>query len=91
MNVLILGANGFIGSFLCEKILAETDWTVTALDPGDSNLGACLGNPRFSFRKDTMGNSWDWIDREVEAADAVVPLAGIARPAVYIENPLLIF
>ena len=32
MNILILGANGFIGSHLSEAILAKTDWQIYAMD-----------------------------------------------------------
>ncbi|MEA3507343.1 MAG: NAD-dependent epimerase/dehydratase family protein, partial [Synergistota bacterium] len=32
MKILVLGANGFIGSHLCEHILKQTDWRITAFD-----------------------------------------------------------
>lgn len=91
MNVLILGVNGFIGSHLAERILRTTDWEIAALDPFDHHLENCLENPRFHFRKNSMEASWDWIADRIQEADVVVPLAGIAQPALYIKNPLLIF
>jgi nucleoside-diphosphate-sugar epimerase len=91
VKILILGVNGFIGSFLAERILRETDWEVTGLDPSDYNLSECRDRPRFSFRRATMADSWDWIDERVASSDLVVPLAGIAKPAVYMKDPLLIY
>ena len=32
MKILILGANGFIGSHLSEAIFAKTDWHIDAMD-----------------------------------------------------------
>jgi nucleoside-diphosphate-sugar epimerase len=49
MNILILGANGFIGSHLSETILANTDWHIHAMDLADDKLAACLHHERFHF------------------------------------------
>ncbi len=87
-KVLILGANGFIGSHLCEKILEHTDWEICALDVGSHNLSGVLESPRVEFVESPMGSAWDWIRDRAREAFAVVPLAGIARPARYIEDPL---
>ena len=38
MNILILGANGFIGSNLSEAILAKTDWHIYAMDMAQDKL-----------------------------------------------------
>ena len=51
MKILILGANGFIGSHLCERLLDHTGWEITAFDINDFNLGKCWGRDRFSFRE----------------------------------------
>jgi nucleoside-diphosphate-sugar epimerase len=91
LRIFVLGVNGFIGSFLAERILRETDWDLIGLDPSDHNLGGCLPNPRFTLIRSTMIESWDRIDREIDAADAVVPLAGIAKPAVYMKDPMLVY
>ena len=49
LKVLILGANGFIGSSLTRAILKQKDWEVYGMDVGDHKLGHCLGHPRFKF------------------------------------------
>jgi nucleoside-diphosphate-sugar epimerase len=91
MNVVILGANGFIGSHLSERILAETDWTVSALDLHAHHLEHCLADPRFSFRKGDLLAESAWIEDRIRAADVVLPLVGIAQPAYYVKNPLYVF
>src|SRR5690349_13483156 len=42
MNVLILGANGFIGSHLSEAILSQTYWHLYAMDLTQDKLSDCL-------------------------------------------------
>jgi len=91
MQILILGANGFIGSHLCEHILKKTDWLITAFDINDYNLDDCLGVDRFSFKKGDFYTEDDWIDSKVQACDVVLPLVGIAKPAYYITNPVMTF
>ncbi len=91
MKILILGANGFIGSHLCEHLLDRTDWEITAFDIKDFNLGKCLGRERFSLRKGDFYTDDEWIEGEVMKSDAVLPLVGIAKPAFYITNPVMTF
>lgn len=91
MNILILGANGFIGSHLSEKILAETDWHVMALDLNDTNLQGCLAESRFDFHRADMTREKALVKSLMEKADVVLPLAAIATPATYVEDPLRVF
>lgn len=89
MNILILGANGFIGSHLIERILEKTDWTVTAFDLRGDNLQG-LGD-RVSVKLGDLYDQDDWIEEQIGLCDVVLPLAGIAKPAYYITNPLMTF
>ncbi|HPD97376.1 MAG TPA: bifunctional UDP-4-keto-pentose/UDP-xylose synthase [Synergistales bacterium] len=91
MNILILGANGFIGSHLCEHLLKNTEWTIQGFDIKDFNLGNCLGKDNFSFRKGDFYADDEWIEEAVNSCDAVLPLVGIAKPAFYITNPVMTF
>ena len=54
MDVLILGANGFIGSHLTARILADTDWNVFALDLGSDRLTQWIDSPRVRFLELTL-------------------------------------
>ena len=91
MNILIIGANGFIGSHLSEVILAETDWTVTAMDLRNDNLSACLGHTRFHFHQGDMTQEKVTLARLIQESDVVLPLAAIATPATYVQDPLRVF
>lgn len=91
MKILILGANGFIGSTLIDRIMEETNWHVTGLDLHDDNLDKSLGNDRFTFTKGDIYNHVDWIEEQVKAADVVMPLVAIANPAIYVSEPLRVF
>ena len=91
LKVLILGANGFIGSSLTHAILKQKDWEVYGMDVGDHKLGHCLGNPRFKFVEGDITISREWIEYHVKKCDAVLPLVAIANPAQYVKDPLRVF
>ena len=40
LKIMILGANGFIGSALTDAILRQRDWEVYGIDLSDNKLGA---------------------------------------------------
>jgi len=61
LKVLILGANGFIGSALTEAVLAKTDWEVFGMDVADNKLDAVLGKPRFKFVEGDITINKEWI------------------------------
>src|SRR4051812_9470799 len=91
MNVLILGANGFIGSNLSDAILAQTDWQIYAMDMEKDKLAGCIGNPRFHFFQGDMTVDQEWVSSHLQMSDVVLPLVAIATPAVYVQNPLRVF
>lgn len=90
-KVLILGANGFIGSHLTEKLLATTDYQVVGLDLDCNKLGDSIGNPRFDFKQADMLNSQRWIEEKIQQCDTILPLVAIATPATYVQDPLRVF
>jgi nucleoside-diphosphate-sugar epimerase len=92
MRLLILGANGFIGSNLVRAILAHhPDWRITALDLGTDKLGEMAQHPSVTFKQADMRTSRDWITEQVGKADVVLPLVAIATPATYVSDPLSVF
>jgi len=91
MNILLLGANGFIGSNLSPYILKNYDWGIYAMDLHSDKLAACLDNKRFHFTQGDITASKDWIEAHIEKCDAVLPLVAIANPAIYVKNPLAVF
>ena len=91
LKVLILGANGFIGSSLTHAILRQKDWEVYGMDVGDHKLGNCLDNPRFKFVEGDITISQEWIEYHVKKCDAVLQLVANANPAQYVKDPLRVF
>lgn len=91
MNVLILGANGFIGSHLSETILAKTDWQIHALDLTKDKLNNCVGHERFALTIGDMTKDKAWISEKIQQCDVVLPLVAVATPALYVQDPLRVF
>lgn len=94
MKVLILGANGFIGSTLVERILTNQKaypWTIYACDLVDHHLTSFHDHPSFHFSKVDMTKDHDWVKEHIEKCDVVLPLVAIANPSIYVNNPLKIF
>ena len=91
LKVLILGVNGFIGSSLTERILADTDWHVYGMDIGDDKVSSMLDHPRFHFVEGDITISREWIEYHVKKCDVVLPLVAIANPTVYVNDPLRVF
>ena len=88
MRVLILGGGGFIGSALTRRILAETDWSVRAVDLSSHRLEDLRGQARLEFLAADITRDQPLIDRLIGEADVVLPLAATALPANYVRDPL---
>ncbi len=91
LKVLILGANGFIGSSLTETILKQKDWEVYGMDVGNHKLTALLDHERFTFVEGDITINREWIEYHVKKCDVVIPLVAIANPAQYVQHPLRVF
>jgi nucleoside-diphosphate-sugar epimerase len=91
LRVLILGANGFIGSSLTRAILTQKDWEVYGMDIGSHKLTNSLGDPRFKFVEGDITINREWIEYHVKKCDAVIPLVAIANPIQYVKDPLRVF
>jgi nucleoside-diphosphate-sugar epimerase len=91
MKILILGANGFIGSNLSAYILAHTDWEIIGMDLHTDKLAACLGHKRFHFTQGDITAHAEWIETQLQACDVILPLVAIANPATYVKKPLAVF
>jgi nucleoside-diphosphate-sugar epimerase len=90
-KILILGANGFIGSSLSESILKNTSWEIYAMDMAQDNLGECLNHERFHFMEGDITIHREWVAYHVKKCDVIVPLVAIANPALYVQKPLKVF
>ena len=91
MKILVTGVNGFIGTHFLEKALSSTDWQIQGFDIAEDNLAPFKGNPRFSFYRGDIFKENEWLESQVKEADTVLPLAGIAKPAYYLQKPVWTF
>ncbi|MDR1375809.1 MAG: bifunctional UDP-4-keto-pentose/UDP-xylose synthase [Holosporaceae bacterium] len=92
MNILIIGAGGFIGSHLSEEIIRNhDDWNIVALDIASSKIEHLLNHKRFNFIKADILKDLDVVEEQLKSCDLVFPLAAIANPSMYVQDPLKIF
>lgn len=91
MKILILGANGFMGSHLCEAILKETDWFIYAMDLSQDKLQHILNHKKFYFQLGDMRTEKNWVSTQIKNCDVILPLAAIATPMAYVQDPLRVF
>ncbi len=87
MRVVVSGAAGFIGSHLCDRLLAD-GYEVVALDHfltgQHRNIAHLASHPRFHFREQDVV-----LPFEVEGpVDGVLNLASPASPKDYLEHPI---
>ena len=97
MKVLITGAAGFIGSHLCERLLAG-GWNVVGVDNFDDfydpgikreNIKICLENPDFRLVEADIRDSAAMDGAVGDDIDVIVHLAAKAGVRPSIEQPLL--
>jgi nucleoside-diphosphate-sugar epimerase len=101
MKILVTGCAGFIGSHLCEKLLARGD-EVVGVDNFDSfysrnvkeaNLEQCITNPKFTFAELDLSdqaavNTWWRAEKTSRRFDAVMHLAAKAGVRPSIADPI---
>lgn len=91
MKILILGANGFIGSHLSEYILRHREWDIYAMDIMSDKLSELVGHERFHFVEGDITTNKEWVEYHITQCDVVLPLVAIATPASYVRDPLAVF
>ncbi|HEY4211763.1 MAG TPA: bifunctional UDP-4-keto-pentose/UDP-xylose synthase [Steroidobacteraceae bacterium] len=90
-KVMILGANGFIGSALTNAILRTRPWEVYGMDLSDHKLHGLPKTDRFHFLEGDITINKEWVEYHVKKCDAILPLVAIANPATYVTHPLRVF
>ena len=90
-SVLILGVNGFIGSAISERLLADGNYEVYGMDLRNNYISDLLNHPDFHFFEGDISINREWIEYHVRKCDVVLPLVAIATPIEYTRNPLRVF
>lgn len=87
MKVLVTGGAGFLGSYICERLL-DMGHSVTAVDMADgAKIEHLLDNKRFVFIQDSVCD-YPLMRQQIKGKDIVFHLAAIADPLKYVTNPL---
>jgi UDP-glucose 4-epimerase len=88
--VLVTGGAGYIGSHLCDTLIAEGH-SVTVLDNLSTgnfdNIRHLFGHERFSFVNDSILNAGE-VDRLMRAVDLVYHLAAVVGVKWVVDDPL---
>ncbi|KAJ6834905.1 UDP-D-apiose/UDP-D-xylose synthase 2-like [Iris pallida] len=96
MTICMIGAGGFIGSHLCEKLMSETPHTVLALDVYNDKIRHLLddagtaGHPwagRIHFHRINIKHD-SRLEGLIKMSDLTINLAAICTPADYNTRPL---
>ncbi|MCA9772156.1 MAG: SDR family oxidoreductase [Myxococcales bacterium] len=86
-RIVITGAAGFVGSYLCEHYLAE-GWDVIAMDNmitgNPDNIADLFGNKHFHFIEQDVTN-YIYVKGPV---DAIMHFASPASPIDYLQHPI---
>jgi UDP-apiose/xylose synthase len=90
-SILLLGAGGFIGANLTERLLAEGRHQLTAVDIDAEKLEGQLGHAHLAFHRQDIRERDGSLEALVEGHDLVVDLVAMANPSLYLTNPLDVF
>src|SRR5438874_1156192 len=91
LKIMILGANGFIGSALTNAILRTRPWEVYGIDLSDNKLKDLPKTDRFHFFEGDITINKEWVEYHVKKCDVILPLVAIATPSTYVKDPLRVF
>lgn len=93
MKILLLGAGGFIGVNLTERLLKDGVHDVVAVDIEEGKISYLLDekHPRLDYWHLNISTDEAGIEELVAAADIVVDLVAFANPSLYVEDPVGVF
>ena len=87
MNIVITGGSGFVGSYLCEKLINDEHKIIVIdnlLTGSTENINHLMNNENFSFIEHDVQNHIE-IENKV---DYVLHFASAASPKAYTEHPV---
>jgi nucleoside-diphosphate-sugar epimerase len=87
----MLGAGGFIGANLTERLLRDGNHEVTALDIEREKLDDTTGGADLNYIEFDIRGDEKKLEELTVAHDVVVDLVAMANPALYVSNPIDVF
>jgi nucleoside-diphosphate-sugar epimerase len=91
MQILLLGAGGFIGSHLADWFVRDGNHDVIGFDQYDEKLEDARAGSRFHFVRGDLRECGDQVRKMVRKADVVVDLIAHANPSLYVKTPMEVF
>ncbi len=91
MRILLLGAGGFIGVNLVERLLRDGHHEVVAVDIEDEKIAHLLDSPKLTFRLLDISRDEEEVEQEVKNADVVIDLVAVANPSEYVQDPIGVY
>ncbi len=90
MKILLLGAGGFIGVNLAERLIRDGVHQVTAVDINQEKIEDLLDTDLKYLHLD-ISKDEDEVEKLVQDSDVVVDLVAFANPSLYVEDPIGVF
>ncbi len=90
MKILCLGAGGFIGSHLTQRLLKEGH-DVTGVDTHDDKIKEFSSDAKFEFIDKSIGDPSFNSEELVNRSDLVIDLIAYANPSLYLKLPIDVF
>jgi UDP-apiose/xylose synthase len=90
VQILVLGAGGFIGSHLVEHLVDRAEHQIVGLDLTREKLSGSL-NHGFQFHEADVRAMPQLVDDLIRKADLCVDLIAYANPSIYVTSPLEVF
>jgi UDP-apiose/xylose synthase len=88
LQILILGAGGFIGANLAEHLLKKSDHEIIGVDTEGDKVRELVDEPRFTLIRCDISRDSHVVEDLVKSADVVLDLIAYANPSVYVSRPL---
>jgi nucleoside-diphosphate-sugar epimerase len=91
MKILLLGAGGFIGANLAERLVNDGQHEITALDIEREKLDETVKNGEIRFIHFDIRANEKELERLTTDHDAIIDLVAMANPSLYVSNPIDVF
>ena len=91
MKILLLGAGGFIGANLAERLVHDANHQITALDIEREKLDETVKGGEINYIHFDIRRNEKELERLTVEHDLVVDLVAMANPSLYVSNPVDVF